>query len=293
MSHRQKGARDNFSLQIRTLVEEAHKSLGNTPVLFGECGIPMDMNKGDAFVTEDFIWQKRMMDAMITGFDRALVGFNLWNYNPDNTDAEGDNWNGENFSWFSQRRAMPNFLLEYEQTSPHLDGGGRILDAVVRPYPAKVAGIPLEFNYELMNGELSFTWIIPEKGELQSHETEIFFPSLLASGRKLLLEAQIDISQYDYDDGAQAMKKLQSLTQEHYAYTYDENRQTLFIVPKDNSPGTKHSVRVRVWPPVRPLFNLNDVWTDFGIWIVAVIVVLIGILAAALTTIGAAWIGYA
>lgn len=38
-----KGARDNFGLQIRTLVEEAHKTLENTPVLFGECGIPMDM----------------------------------------------------------------------------------------------------------------------------------------------------------------------------------------------------------------------------------------------------------
>jgi len=38
-----KGARDNYSLQIRTLVEEAYKSLGEKPVLLGECGVPMDM----------------------------------------------------------------------------------------------------------------------------------------------------------------------------------------------------------------------------------------------------------
>lgn len=38
-----KGARDNFSLQICTLAEEAYKSLGNVPVVIGECGIPMDM----------------------------------------------------------------------------------------------------------------------------------------------------------------------------------------------------------------------------------------------------------
>lgn len=38
-----KSARDNFSLQIRTLAEEAYKSLGEKPVLFGECGVPMDM----------------------------------------------------------------------------------------------------------------------------------------------------------------------------------------------------------------------------------------------------------
>jgi hypothetical protein len=86
-----KGARDNFSLQIRTLKEEAHKSLGDIPVLFGECGIPLDMkyafaisclsfvydflSKGEAFVTDDFIWQKRMMDALITAMDHSLVGF--------------------------------------------------------------------------------------------------------------------------------------------------------------------------------------------------------------------------
>jgi len=38
-----KGARDNYSLQIRTLAEEAYKSLGEKPVLLGECGVPMDM----------------------------------------------------------------------------------------------------------------------------------------------------------------------------------------------------------------------------------------------------------
>jgi hypothetical protein len=37
------GARNNYSLQIRNLKEEACKSLGNIPVIFGECGIPMDM----------------------------------------------------------------------------------------------------------------------------------------------------------------------------------------------------------------------------------------------------------
>jgi hypothetical protein len=38
-----KGARDNFSLQIRNIVEESYKSLGEVPVQIGECGIPMDM----------------------------------------------------------------------------------------------------------------------------------------------------------------------------------------------------------------------------------------------------------
>ncbi|KAJ7700451.1 hypothetical protein B0H17DRAFT_1128863 [Mycena rosella] len=42
----QKGARDNFALQLRNVVEAGYKVLGETPVLVGECGVPMDMKKG-------------------------------------------------------------------------------------------------------------------------------------------------------------------------------------------------------------------------------------------------------
>ena len=39
----QKGARENFSLQIRNIVENGYRSLGELPVIIGECGVPMDM----------------------------------------------------------------------------------------------------------------------------------------------------------------------------------------------------------------------------------------------------------
>ena len=39
----QKGVRDNFALQIRNIVEAGYESLGEKPVIIGECGIPMDM----------------------------------------------------------------------------------------------------------------------------------------------------------------------------------------------------------------------------------------------------------
>lgn len=35
--------RENYETQIRTLVEEASKQLGEVPVVFGECGIPIDL----------------------------------------------------------------------------------------------------------------------------------------------------------------------------------------------------------------------------------------------------------
>ena len=39
----QAGVRENYKLQIRKIVTEAYKSLGDTPVVIGECGVPMDM----------------------------------------------------------------------------------------------------------------------------------------------------------------------------------------------------------------------------------------------------------
>ena len=90
----QKGARDNFALQIRNIAEAAYRSLGENPVILGECGVPMDMksvefypplriffdsrlprSRGQSFETDDWVSQSRMMDAMITGLERSLVGF--------------------------------------------------------------------------------------------------------------------------------------------------------------------------------------------------------------------------
>jgi len=39
----QLGARDNYSLQIRNIVESGYQSLGEVPVIISECGVPMDM----------------------------------------------------------------------------------------------------------------------------------------------------------------------------------------------------------------------------------------------------------
>ncbi|KAH6903281.1 cytoplasmic protein [Coprinopsis sp. MPI-PUGE-AT-0042] len=241
----QKGVRDNYSVQIGNIVGKARESLGETPVIIGECGIPMDMNKKEAFETGDFTWQARMMDAMITALERSFVGFTLWNYNPSNDDVHGDDWNGENFSWFSQARALPASLLDYEQTAYSLDNGGRILTSVVRPYPAKTCGVPVKLDYEMTTGTLIYEWDNPSS-PLRSSETEIFYPSLLARDRELV------ISGLDRGD----------------KYVYDEARQTLFIVCRDNkTPGKRHHVVVSVSPQLddpRPEFVLNDFWSDFG-----------------------------
>ncbi|KAF9457906.1 glycoside hydrolase [Collybia nuda] len=273
----QRGVRDNYTLQIRNIVEHGYKSLGEKPVIIGECGIPMDMNKKEAFHSENFTWQLRMMDAMITGLEQSLVGFTLWNYNPHNNDQVGDDWNGENFSWFSRRRALPPSLLYYEQDAPSLDNGARILPAIVRPYPAKTAGIPLRFEYEMTTGAFIYEWgntssspsstgsqeeasvfQPPRSGHprITALETEIFVPSMIAHGRKVIVEG---LGPED-------------------THRYDERRQTLFIVARDTSPEKVHKIAVSVYPPLTPHFELNSFWSDYGPRIVALLVALVGVL---------------
>ncbi|KAL6302254.1 glycoside hydrolase superfamily [Sparassis latifolia] len=275
----QQGARDNFSLQIQNIVEEGYKSLGETPVVIGECGLPMDMNKGEAFQTDNWFWQSRMMDAMITALERSLVGFTLWNYNPDNSDHTGDDWNGENFSWFSRRRALSGAWLDLAQVSPTLDNGARILRSVVRPYPAKTAGIPLRFDYEINTGQFTFEWANPQTSgkqetadsgghasvrrppltdypALTSKETEIFMPSMLAHSRKVVIAGL-----HPQD-----------------SYHYDESRQTLTIIADDATPGVVHHVTVSLDPPLKAVFELNSFWSDFGAHVTAAMVLIFAFL---------------
>ncbi|KAF9023012.1 glycoside hydrolase family 5 protein [Hymenopellis radicata] len=273
----QKGARDNFSLQMRNIVEHAYKSLGEKPVIIGECGVPMDLNRGEAFRTDDFVWQSRMMDAMITGLERSLVGYTLWNYNPANDDERGDDWNGENFSWFSRRRALPPFLLYHDQDSISLDHGGRILESVVRPYPAKTAGIPTKFEYEVTTGTFAYEWSNADSSpsskesvgvsvstpplsghpEVTAWETEIFVPSMITQERKVIVRG---------------LEKEDS-------FVHDEKRQTLFIVVRDRTPGKRHRVQVSLSPPLTPPFEVNDFWSDHRHRIVSFIGLLMSMVA--------------
>jgi Glycoside hydrolase family 5 C-terminal domain len=205
--------------------------------------------------------------------------FRLWSYNPYNDDQKGDDWNGENFSWFSRKRALPPSLLYYEQDSPTLDNGGRILAAIVRPYPAKTAGIPLKFQYEMTTGAFLFEWENPSQGErtldsdnyiksisnpprqlqqaLTSHETEFFIPSQLTRSRKVVVEGA--------EDGDK--------------YRYDEPRQTLFFFTGNNTPGHKHKIVVSVQRPPYPAFVVNDFWSDFGGHVTSVISIVVLLLS--------------
>jgi len=99
----------------------------------------------------------------------------LWDYNPENDDERGHNWNGANFSWFSNLRAVPRIsgkTLALAQVTKELDAGGRILDAVVQPYATKTAGVPLKFEYEMATGSSAYSRAVPLSGSASETDEE-------------------------------------------------------------------------------------------------------------------------
>lgn len=172
-------------------------------------------------------------------------------------------------------------MLDYHQAAPTLDNGGRILRSVVRPYPAKTAGIPLRFEYEINSGEFSFSWAIPGAAQegttdtrvsvnnpplaahppLKSNVTEIFVPSFIAHGSKVVV---LGLSRSD-------------------SYVYDEARQTLYIKTAEDTPGKVYNIQVSLSPRLRAVFFVNDFWSDWGQTVLSVGAVILALWAWILT----------
>ncbi|KIM25743.1 glycoside hydrolase family 5 protein [Serendipita vermifera MAFF 305830] len=274
--------RRNYGLQIKNIAEAAYRSLGERPVFMGETGVPMDMNNAEAFRSGDFTWQSKMMDALCCALEQTLIGFTLWNYNPLNEDSTGDQWNGENFSWFSNARARKPGSASRDQIEPSLDDGGRILESVVRPYPAKVAGIPLKFDYDINRGEFRFEWAKPETSTnsgspkhpsvnrpplfghpaITSRMTELYVPMQLVKGRKIVVAL---------DGAAQGSK-----------WWYEASTQTLFVEQPDPSTiaeGAKFKMIFGLTPPPAAKWSATTHWEDFAAYYSGLLAVLLALLA--------------
>jgi hypothetical protein len=204
----------------------------------------------------------------------VLYACRLWNYNPENTDQEGDFWNGENFSWFSQNRARESQGHEapsLSQGDATLDKGARLLDVICRPYPAKIAGIPESFSYDPCTEKMLFTFSNPcfasptsdgrkvEEDDssygsrsLVCRETEIFLPAYLARNRKPRMKT------------SHAKDSL----------VYDQSRQTLFLVHNNTAPGVLHTFEVSFDPPLT--YPILSILLKFTIVILPIIAFLVG-----------------
>jgi len=139
-----------YSRQLQELASHA-KLIGKrgAPTLIGEIGIPMDMKAGDAFKSGNWDLQISAMDTTLQALDMALLSATIWNYTPDNSNANGDGWNGEDLSIFS-----PDQHLDRK----NIYSGGRALPAVIRPIAWRTAGDPLEMAFDLRDRIFTFKY---------------------------------------------------------------------------------------------------------------------------------------
>lgn len=70
----------------------------------------------------------------------------LWNYTPDNTNAYGDLWNGEDLSIFSQDQMVASDQLNT------INNGGRALRALARPSATAVCGEIVSSQFDIQTG---------------------------------------------------------------------------------------------------------------------------------------------
>ncbi|NIS81124.1 MAG: cellulase family glycosylhydrolase [Anaerolineales bacterium] len=162
--------RRSFSEQLGRFLRESRERLGNAPVMLGEFGIAFDLRNKRAYRSGDFNLQVKAMDRSFRAVEDNLLSCTLWNYTSDNSNARGDQWNGEDLSIFSRD----------QQLNPaDIHSGGRALDAVVRPYPRKVAGEPQRMVFDYKGGVFEFLF----KHDTQIEApTEIFVPNLQFPG---------------------------------------------------------------------------------------------------------------
>ncbi|KPL82439.1 hypothetical protein SE15_09785 [Thermanaerothrix daxensis] len=157
--------RRNFADQLAEFKHHARERLGNVPVIIGECGIPFDLDNKRAYRDGNFRAHAQAMDRTLRAMEDNLLGYTLWNYTPDNTNAHGDLWNDEDLSIFSRD----------QQTRPEdVYSGGRALEAILRPYPMKTTGEPLSLKFDYRTGQ--FDYVFRHIPGLEA-PTEIFIPN--------------------------------------------------------------------------------------------------------------------
>jgi hypothetical protein len=157
----------------------------NAPTLIGEVGIPFDM-QGTGW--KSLSSQTSAMGHTISCLEKNLLSFTLWCYSPDNSNANGDNWNGEDLSIFSKDQ-----MKSLDPSDPlHIYDGIRAANAVIRPYAKQMAGNPVENSFDSDKGVYVFRGV----SNGVNHPTEIFVPKYCCSD---VSQMQISVSAGNFE----------------------------------------------------------------------------------------------
>ena len=172
--------REHFKDLYARLMDETGEKLGEAPTILGEFGIPFDLNEAGAYTSGDFSDQEKAIDRALNAVESNMLSYTLWNYTSDNSNERGDQWNGEDLSIFSP---------DQQDDRTDLNSGGRALDAVIRPYPAKTSGIPIHYHFNRKKKEL--VYVFRNDPKIQA-PTELFLPEFHYSDYEVLGSADLE-----------------------------------------------------------------------------------------------------
>ncbi len=153
-----------FNKHLAEIKHQGIDLMGGAPTLIGETGIPFNINS-NAFIKNNFSIQVKALDRTLKALEANLLNYTIWNYTADNNEEYGDQWNGENLSIFSK---------EQQKNQSDINSGGRALKALLRPYPMKIAGVPLKINFDIKR--LSFEFEFQANHSIRE-ATEIYVPN--------------------------------------------------------------------------------------------------------------------
>jgi len=188
-------------------------SLGNPPILLGEFGTYYNFNGIEDSMEQDYAVSAEFLDNYYEAIEKLRLHSTLWCYSPENTAANGEGWNKEDFSLLGPDQ-KPRAANTYVRTTPRFTSGKLMSYYFYSPlhYYQPQPGVPTPEREFYM-----------EMGGLEtSAPTEIFVPEL-----------QYPEGFYVYlSDGRCA---------------FDDERHILYWFPSDDNPKVTHTIRIR--PP--------------------------------------------
>lgn len=198
----------SFADYLGQIQKRTWNTLGKVPTLIGEFGVPMDLDNGAAFQKGDFTAQIKALDAYYDGLEENLLHSTIWNYTPVNTNARGDQWNGEDLSIFSRD----------QQANPDdINSGGRALDAFVRPYAAFTGGELQQMSFDLETKMFRMTFAADSKIDAP---TLIYVPNYHYPKE---ISVEVTNGRFEYDRVSQQLK---------YFPEGSDSEHTIIIKPK-------------------------------------------------------------
>ncbi len=165
-----KAVRRSLRNQLARLARAAREKAGGIPTLLAEFGVPFDLDGGRAYRTGNFSAQEKALQRSFAAIEENLLSCAIWNYDSENTNARGDQWNGEDLSIFS---------TDQRGDAGDINCGGRGLRAFVRPYPRATAGEALRMRFDMHRRAFELVFRHDPRA---SAPTEIFVPRLQYPG---------------------------------------------------------------------------------------------------------------